>query len=108
GRGSRQSVCVLMYQPPLSAIARQRLRAMYETADGFEIARRDLELRGPGEFLGVRQSGEELLRFASIDTDVRIAEQAREAAATLRDGYPGHARSHLRRWMRDKQDFLRS
>src|SRR3546814_20243051 len=70
GRGSRQSICVLMYQAPLSAIARQRLRAMYETADGFEIARRDLELRGPGEFLGVRQSGQELLRFASIDTEI--------------------------------------
>lgn len=108
GRGSRQSICVLMYQTPLSAVARQRLRAMYETADGFEIARRDLELRGPGEFLGVRQSGQELLRFASIDTDIRIAEQAREAVVDLRDNYPKHAQAHLRRWMRNKQDFLRS
>lgn len=108
GRGSRQSICVLMYQAPLSAIARQRLRAMYETADGFEIARRDLELRGPGEFLGVRQSGQELLRFASIDTDIRIAEQAREAVVELRDSYPGHVQTHLRRWIRNKQDFLRS
>ncbi|NYT85964.1 ATP-dependent DNA helicase RecG [Pollutimonas harenae] len=108
GRGSLQSICVLMYQTPLSMIARQRLRAMYETADGFDIARRDLELRGPGEFLGVRQSGQELLRFASIDTDIRIAEQAREAVVELRDHYPGHAQSHLRRWMRNKQDFLRS
>ncbi|MGB6102504.1 MAG: ATP-dependent DNA helicase RecG, partial [Pusillimonas sp.] len=108
GRGSQQSICVLMYQSPLSAIARQRLRAMYETADGFEIARRDLDLRGPGEFLGVRQSGQELLRFASIDTDIRIAEQAREAVVEMRDRYPRHAQAHLRRWMRDKQDFLRS
>ncbi|PLC49110.1 ATP-dependent DNA helicase RecG [Pollutimonas subterranea] len=108
GRGSQQSVCVLMYQSPLSAVARQRLRAMYETADGFEIARRDLEQRGPGEFLGVRQSGQELLRFASIDTDAMIAEQAQEAARELRDRFPGHARCHLERWMRGKQDFLRS
>ncbi|NYT57810.1 ATP-dependent DNA helicase RecG [Alcaligenaceae bacterium] len=108
GRGSNQSICVLMYQSPLSAIARQRLRAMYETSDGFEIARRDLELRGPGEFLGVRQSGQALLRFASIETDVRIAEQAREAVVELRDSYPGHAQAHMRRWMRNKQQFLRS
>src|SRR5690606_32577870 len=62
GRGTGQSVCVLMYQGPLSSVARERLRAMYETTDGFEIARRDLEQRGPGEFLGMRQSGQELLR----------------------------------------------
>lgn len=108
GRGSRQSVCVLMYQAPLSGVARQRLRAMYETADGFEIARRDLEQRGPGEFLGVRQSGQELLRFASIDTDAMIAEQAQEAARDLREHFPMHASAHLERWMRGKQDFLRS
>src|SRR3546814_16881085 len=64
GRGADQSVCVLMYQAPLSAIARQRLRAMYETSDGFEIARRDLAQRGPGEFLGIRPSGADLFRFA--------------------------------------------
>jgi ATP-dependent DNA helicase RecG len=108
GRGSQQSVCVLMYQAPLSAVARQRLRAMYETADGFEIARRDLELRGPGDFLGVRQSGLELLRFASIETDALIVEQAQEAARDLRDRFPGHAQAHLQRWMRGKEDFLRS
>jgi ATP-dependent DNA helicase RecG len=108
GRGAAQSVCVLMYQSPLSAIARQRMRAMYETTDGFEIARRDLDLRGPGEFLGVRQSGQALLRFASLETDAHIVEQAQEAAKTLRDHYPEHARAHLRRWMRDKQDYLRT
>lgn len=108
GRGSRESICVLMYQAPLSMIARQRLRAMYETADGFEIARRDLEQRGPGEFLGVRQSGQALLRFASLETDARLAAQAREAAAMLRDHYPQHAQAHLQRWMRGRQDFLRS
>ncbi|RTZ48319.1 ATP-dependent DNA helicase RecG [Candidimonas sp. SYP-B2681] len=108
GRGSQQSICVLMFQPPLSAVARHRLRAMYETADGFEIARRDLEQRGPGEFLGVRQSGQELLRFASIETDALLVERAQDAARELRDRYPEHARAHLQRWMRGKQDFLRS
>ncbi len=108
GRGSRKSVCVLMYQSPLSTIARQRLRAMYETNDGFEIARRDLEMRGPGEFLGVRQSGQELLRFASIDGDAELVENARQAVALMRDHYSGHCQAHLQRWMRGKQDFLRS
>jgi ATP-dependent DNA helicase RecG len=108
GRGRVQSVCVLMYQSPLSAVARQRLRAMYETDDGFEIARRDLALRGPGEFLGVRQSGQEILRFASLDSDADIIERAQAAVHDLRKRFPDHARAHLLRWMRGKQDFLRS
>ena len=70
GRGTAESVCVLIYQTPLSQVARERLRAMFETSDGFEIARRDLELRGPGEFLGTRQSGMALLRFADLETEI--------------------------------------
>lgn len=108
GRGSRQSICVLMYQAPLSAIARQRLRAMYETADGFEISRRDLAQRGPGEFLGLRQSGQDLLRFASLDTDARIVEQVQEAVQYMTANHAVHVRAHLRRWMRYRQDLLRS
>lgn len=108
GRGSAQSVCVLMYQKPLSAIARQRLRVMYNTDDGFEIARHDLELRGPGEFLGVRQSGQELLRFADLGTDANLVEQAQEVAKRLRQHYPQHAQAHLDRWMRGREDLLRS
>jgi len=108
GRGSAESVCVLLYQHPLSPIARERLRAMYETNDGFEIARRDLEQRGPGEFLGVRQSGMALLRFADLATDARIAEQARDAAAVLRQTYPAAADAHLARWMRGREDYLRT
>lgn len=108
GRGSKQSVCVLMYQGPLSAIARERLKAMYETTDGFEIARRDLELRGPGEFLGMRQSGQELLRYADLQADTTIVEQARDAAAVLMRDHPDHVRRHLQRWMRGRQDLLRS
>lgn len=108
GRGAIQSVCVLLYQQPLSAIARERLRAMYETQDGFEIARRDLALRGPGEFLGVRQSGQQLLRFASLETDDELVDMARDTAVLLRDRYPDHAARHVERWMRGRQDFLRS
>jgi ATP-dependent DNA helicase RecG len=108
GRGTAESVCVLMYQAPLSRIARERLRAMFETADGFEIARRDLVQRGPGEFLGTRQSGLALLRFADIELDAAIAEQAREAAAWLRKDYPGAVQAHLARWMRGREDFLRT
>ncbi|MEO6959858.1 MAG: ATP-dependent DNA helicase RecG, partial [Burkholderiaceae bacterium] len=107
GRGDVKSVCVLMYQGPLSRVARQRLRAMYETTDGFEIARRDLEQRGPGEFLGMRQSGIELFRFASLQTDASIVDQAQAAACELRQRFPDHVRAHLQRWMRDKQDLLR-
>lgn len=108
GRGSLQSVCVLLYQKPLSAIARQRLRIMYSTEDGFEIARQDLALRGPGEFLGLRQSGQELLRFADLDSDNDLLEQAQEAASLMRQRFPDHTQAHLHRWMRGKQELLRS
>src|SRR5690606_29416587 len=80
GRGSGQSVCVLLYQGPLSEVARDRLRAMYETTDGFEISRRDLNQRGPGEFLGLRQSGQAPVRFADLDTDALLIEQAKACA----------------------------
>ena len=108
GRGSAESICVLLYQTPLSQIARQRLRAMFETNDGFEIARRDLEQRGPGEFLGTRQSGMALLRFADLESDTGIAEEAREAAAWLRAEHPAAVEAHLARWMRGREDFLRT
>jgi len=108
GRGGVQSICLLMYQAPLSQIARQRLRAMYETNDGFEIARRDLEQRGPGEFLGLRQSGTALLRFADLDTDAELAVQAQELARDWLSNDPDKAQAHMNRWMRGKQDYLRS
>jgi len=108
GRGGAQSVCVLLYQAPLSQVARQRLRAMYETSDGFEIARRDLEQRGPGEFLGVRQSGVSLFRFADFETDGQIVELARDAASRVSKHFPDQAQAHLRRWARGREDFLRS
>lgn len=108
GRGALQSVCVLLYQTPLSMIARQRLRAMYETQDGFEIAQRDLDLRGPGELLGARQSGMALLRFADLATDSGLVRMAREVATELRQTAPEVVQRHLNRWMRGREDYLRS
>ncbi len=108
GRGALQSACVLLYQPPLSGVARERLRAMYETSDGFEIAQRDLALRGPGELLGLRQSGQAPLRFADLSADEGLLEQAREAAARLAADFPEHALAHQRRWMQGRAQYLRS
>jgi len=108
GRGAAESVCVLLFQAPLSQVGRERLRAMFETNDGFEIARRDLALRGPGEFLGKRQSGLALLRFADLEIDAELAEKAREIAARLRAHRPAIAQAHLGRWMRGREDFLRT
>ncbi len=108
GRGQAESVCVLVYQTPLSQVARERLRAMFEPTDGFEIARRDLDQRGPGEFLGTRQSGMALLRFADMEQDVALAEAARDAAVQLRKQAPQAVQAHLARWMRGREDFLRT
>ena len=108
GRGALQSICVLLYQTPLSLIARQRLKAMYETQDGFVIAQRDLDLRGPGELLGARQSGTALLKFADLTTDSDLVKKAREVAIDLRQYAPDVVEGHLARWMRGREDFLRS
>lgn len=108
GRGERNSICVLLYAQPLSMIARERLRAMYETQDGFEIAQRDLKLRGPGEFLGARQSGLALLRFADYEADAAWVERARDIAILLRRDHPDVAHKHVERWMRQRQDYLLS
>ncbi|MDE2625810.1 MAG: ATP-dependent DNA helicase RecG [Burkholderiales bacterium] len=108
GRGSAASVCVLMYGTPLSQTAKQRLKAMMETGDGFEIARRDLEIRGPGEFLGARQSGAPLLRFADPATDEALVHAARAAAATLLDQRPQIALAHVVRWLGTRSDYLKA
>ena len=108
GRGAAQAVCVLLYQPQLSADGRARLRAMHETNDGFKIAQYDLELRGPGEFLGLRQSGQALLRFADLQTDAHMIEQAKACAQLLRTQYPKVAQAHLERWLQGREDLLRT
>ena len=99
GRGSRASVCILLYGSALSALARERLKVIYETTDGFEVARRDLDLRGPGEYLGERQSGLPLLRFADLERDAALVDAAREAAAKLIETDPAAARAHVERWL---------
>ncbi len=112
GRGAAASACVLMYStgdaPRLGETARARLRAMAETADGFEIARRDLEIRGPGEFLGARQSGAALLRFANLEEDAELLAWARDAAPRLLDRFPALAHQHVARWLGGKAEFLKA
>jgi ATP-dependent DNA helicase RecG len=81
---------------------------MYETTDGFEIARRDLQLRGPGEFLGARQSGLALLRFADLDRDADLVEAAREEAAAMLTGPAERVDAHLARWLSGREDFLKA
>jgi ATP-dependent DNA helicase RecG len=107
GRGAAASVCLLMYQGPLGPIAKQRLTIMRESSDGFEIARRDLEIRGPGEFLGARQSGQAMLRFLDLEKDQWLVERARDLAATLLTQQPAVAEAHLARWLGAREDFLR-
>ena len=112
GRGAAASACVLLYGTPdggrLSETARERLRAMVDTNDGFEIARRDLEIRGPGEFLGARQSGAALLRFADLATDEHLLEWARQMAPVLLEKYPDMAERHIARWLGGKSEFLKA
>ena len=112
GRGAAASACVLMYATGesgrVSETARERLRAMVETSDGFEIARRDLEIRGPGEFLGARQSGAAMLRFADLAVDIEMLEWARELAPRMLDQYPELAERHVQRWLGGKSDFLKA
>jgi ATP-dependent DNA helicase RecG len=92
----------------LSDSARQRLRAMVETGDGFEIARRDLEIRGPGEFLGARQSGAAMLRFADLAIDTELLQWAQQLAPVMLDQYPDRAERHVQRWLGGKSDFLKA
>jgi ATP-dependent DNA helicase RecG len=108
GRGARASVCILLYASPLSEAARARLKVIFENTDGFRIALEDLHLRGPGEFLGQRQSGMPLLRYADLDADAALALEAREAAERLLDEEPQAARRHVERWLASRQELLRA
>lgn len=99
GRGTTDSSCVLLYQPPLSELARKRLSAMRETNDGFEIARRDLELRGPGEMLGTRQTGMPRFRIADIMRDQVLLPSVQRTAALLLEKYPDRIGPLVRRWL---------
>lgn len=106
GRGSAKSVCILLYQKPLSETARARLKVIYENTDGFEIARADLHLRGPGEFLGVRQSGVPMLKIADLERDAELLEKARTLADQLLAQQPEIADRHLDRWLGHAEEYV--
>ena len=106
GRGAAESVCVLLFAEPLSELAKARLKVIYEHTDGFEIARQDLNIRGPGEFLGARQSGVPMLRFANLEEDLHLLEQAREIAPLLIEQNPEIVEAHLARWLASREGYL--
>ena len=106
GRGSAQSMCVLLFHEPLSELAKARLKIIYENTDGFEIARQDLQLRGPGEFLGARQSGLPMFRFVNLEEDTHLLDKARNAAITMLRDHKKASQQHLNRYLTFRQDFL--
>ncbi|MDD3937527.1 ATP-dependent DNA helicase RecG [Rhodoferax sp.] len=112
GRGAAASACVLLYAtgdaPRLGEAARERLKAMVQSNDGFEIARRDLEIRGPGEFMGARQSGDAMLRFADVVTDASLLDWARRLAPLMLDQHPAQAEQHVQRWLGSRTDYLKA
>jgi ATP-dependent DNA helicase RecG len=108
GRGTKASLAILLYHQPLSEAARQRLKVIYENDDGFEIARQDLLLRGPGEYLGARQSGAPLLRFADIERDTDLLEAARAVADQLLAAKSRSVARHLDRWLGTRRFYLKA
>jgi ATP-dependent DNA helicase RecG len=105
GRGERQSACVLVYSPPLSMNAKQRLAILRQTGSGFEIAQKDLEMRGPGEVLGTRQTGLMQMRIADLVRDDAWLDRVRQAARSLLQHHPGHVRPLVRRWLGHAQRY---
>jgi ATP-dependent DNA helicase RecG len=106
GRGSRESVCILLFGEGLGQHAKDRLDIIVKSSDGFAIAQRDLEIRGPGEYLGERQSGEPLLRFADLERDGELVQQAMAAAAEMMEKHPKAAQAHVARWLGGKRDLI--
>ena len=107
GRGAAKSTCILLYQHPLSETARARLKTIYESADGFEIAQADLRLRGPGEFLGTRQSGTPMLRIADLERDADLLQAAVAAAERLLAEAPLAVEKHLQRWLGHAEELVK-
>ena len=107
GRGAAKSACILLYSPPLSDMAKARLKIIYEQTDGFEIARQDLTLRGPGEFLGARQSGVPMLKIADIERDHAMLAQARAVAEKMLRTDAPVAERHLARWLARAEQYLK-
>ncbi|HEX5803830.1 MAG TPA: ATP-dependent DNA helicase RecG, partial [Azospira sp.] len=108
GRGAHESVCVLLYAGPLSETARARLKIIFEHTDGFEIARQDLHLRGPGEFVGSRQSGVPLLRYADLEADADLVDLAHGLAERLLGDDPAAVERHLARWLGSREELLKA
>jgi ATP-dependent DNA helicase RecG len=110
GRGSRESQCILLFETPLGATAKERLKVIFENNDGFEIARQDLHIRGPGELLGARQSGVPLLRFADPERDEALLERASRVADRLLKTREGEtaAVALIDRWLGDKAEFFKA
>ena len=108
GRGSADSVCLLMYAEPLSMAAKERLQTLREVSDGFVIAERDLSLRGPGELLGAKQSGDAMLRFVDLQRDAWLIELAQKAADRLLAEHADLVERHLERWLGSRAEFLKA
>lgn len=108
GRGSTKSTCILLYQQPLTDTAKARLKIIYESNDGFEIAQADLAIRGPGEFLGVRQSGVPMLRIADLERDADMLLQARQVADNLLNNHPEAVERHLQRWLGHVEELVKA
>jgi len=107
GRGAAKSTCILLYQNKLSETARARLKVIYESNDGFAIAQADLHIRGPGELLGVRQSGVPMLRIADLERDADLLEAAKSVADGLLEKHPQQVEAHLDRWMSSAGDLVK-
>jgi len=105
GRGADKSSCVMLYQSPLGELARKRLAVMRKTNDGFEISRQDMELRGPGELLGTRQTGMQQFRIADIMRDQKMLGPVREAAALIESRYPERIEPIINRWLIHAEDY---
>ncbi len=108
GRGVHESVCILLYAQPLSQTGRERLKAIFEHTDGFVIAREDLRIRGPGEFIGARQSGVPLLRYADLEDDAALVDIARGLAAELLHDAPRVADATTARWFGGRAALLKA
>jgi ATP-dependent DNA helicase RecG len=107
GRGAAKSTCILLYQAPLSATARARLKIIYQSNDGFAIAQADLALRGPGEFMGTRQSGIPMLKIADLERDAELLQQAQTLADRLLKEAPAAVEKHLQRWMASASELVK-
>ncbi|KJS08779.1 MAG: hypothetical protein VR73_04360, partial [Gammaproteobacteria bacterium BRH_c0] len=105
GRGARESHCVLLYGAQLSQQSKERIRIMRESNDGFVIAEKDLQLRGPGEVLGTRQTGELQFRIADLLRDADLLPAVKTAAVQFLDTYPERSAPLIRRWLGENEKF---